>query len=119
MSALGVLLRRHREDAQLTQEELADRAGLSARTISDIERGVRSRAYADTAARLSDALSLDGPERAAFLETARGRASRGTTMASPVPRPLTAMVGRERELGELVSAFVDRGSRLVTVTGLG
>lgn len=119
MSALGVLLRRHREDAQLTQEELADRAGLSARTISDIERGVRSRAYADTAAWLGDALALDGTDRAAFLEAARGRSSWSDTTESRVPRPLTAMVGRERELGELVSAFVDRGSRLVTVTGLG
>ena len=119
MSALGVLLRRHREDAQLTQEELADRAGLSARTISDIERGVRSRAYSDTAARLCDALALVASERATFLETARGRSSRSDTTASRVPRPMTALVGRERELGQLVGAFVDRGSRLVTVTGLG
>lgn len=119
MSALGALLRRHREDAQLTQEELADRAGLSARAISDIERGVRSRAYADTAARLSDALALASSDRATFLETARGRSSRSASTASRVPRPLTALVGRERELDELVSAFVDRGSRLVTVTGLG
>jgi transcriptional regulator with XRE-family HTH domain len=43
MSPLGRLLRRHREQARLTQEELADRAGVSARTISDIERGVRTR----------------------------------------------------------------------------
>ena len=37
MSALGSLLRRHREAAGLTQEELADRAHVSARTISDVD----------------------------------------------------------------------------------
>ena len=34
MFPLGRLLRRHREEARLTQEELAERAGVSARTIS-------------------------------------------------------------------------------------
>src|SRR6188768_840130 len=72
MSPLGRLLRRHREQARLTQEELADRAGVSARTISDIERGVRARAYADTAGRLGVALGLTETDRAAILNAARG-----------------------------------------------
>ena len=33
------LLRRHRRELGLTQEALAERAGLSWRTISDLERG--------------------------------------------------------------------------------
>ena len=36
-----MLLRRYREAAGLTQETLAQRAGLSARGISDLERGAR------------------------------------------------------------------------------
>jgi DNA-binding XRE family transcriptional regulator len=38
----GVRLRRLREAAGLTQEELAARAGLSAKGISDLERWLRS-----------------------------------------------------------------------------
>jgi transcriptional regulator with XRE-family HTH domain len=41
--AFGALLRRYREEAGLTQEALAERAGLSARGISDLERGIRHR----------------------------------------------------------------------------
>lgn len=71
MSGLGVLLRRHREESQLSQEELADRAGLSTRTISDIERGLRSRIYPDTADRLSVALGLTATNRTTFMNAAR------------------------------------------------
>jgi transcriptional regulator with XRE-family HTH domain len=37
-SAFGELLRRHRAEAGLTQEALAERAGLSRRRIADLER---------------------------------------------------------------------------------
>lgn len=39
-ATFGNLLRRARRSAGLTQEALAERAGLSARAISDLERGV-------------------------------------------------------------------------------
>ena len=39
--SFGDLLRQHRLAAGLTQEELADRAGLSVRGLSDLERGAR------------------------------------------------------------------------------
>jgi predicted ATPase/DNA-binding XRE family transcriptional regulator len=120
MSGLGVLLRRHREERRLSQEELADRAGLSARTISDIERGLRSRIYPDTADRLSSALELAAADRTTFIEAARGR-RRGPLSSAPtgIPRPLTPLLGREREIGELIGALRDAGRRLVTITGLG
>jgi transcriptional regulator with XRE-family HTH domain len=44
----GDLLRRHRQDAGLTQEELAARTGLSVRGLSDLERGVRTIPRRDT-----------------------------------------------------------------------
>jgi predicted ATPase/DNA-binding XRE family transcriptional regulator len=119
MSPLGMLLRRHREQARLTQEELADRAGVSARTISDIERGVRARAYADTAARLSVALGLTETDRAAFLNAARGPKRMAGYRVSSVPRPITPLIGRQREVGQLVTALDAEGRRLVTITGLG
>ncbi|MGH3146314.1 MAG: helix-turn-helix domain-containing protein, partial [Rubrobacter sp.] len=47
-SPFGTRLRRLRKAAGLTQEELADRAGLTARGISDLERGARKRPYPHT-----------------------------------------------------------------------
>jgi predicted ATPase/transcriptional regulator with XRE-family HTH domain len=116
---LGRLLRRHREQARLTQEELAERAGVSARTISDIERGVRARAYADTAARLGAALGLTDIDRAAFLNAARGPKPLAEHRVSRVPRPITSLIGREREVSRLVTVLDVEGRRLVSITGLG
>jgi transcriptional regulator with XRE-family HTH domain len=116
----STLLRRHREQARLTQEELADRAGVSARTISDIERGVRARAYADTATRLSVALRLTEPDRAAFLNAARGpNSAAGAYRVSRLPRPITSLIDREREISQLVTALDAEERRLVSITGLG
>lgn len=118
MAALAALLRRHRARARLSQEDLADRAGLSARTISDIERGLRSRVYADTADRLAGALVLDAGERTAFLDAARARSlSIPSASTTQIPAPLTPLVGRDHELAELQAALADH--RLVSITGIG
>src|SRR5438093_13766225 len=53
------LLRRHRLAAGLTQQVLAERAGLSLRGLSDIERALRRAPHRDTVLRLADALNLD------------------------------------------------------------
>ena len=58
MAPFGARLRRLREAAGLTQEELAQEAGLTARGISDLERGVRKRPYPHTVRSLSEALDL-------------------------------------------------------------
>jgi transcriptional regulator with XRE-family HTH domain len=68
----GDLLRRRRVDAGLTHEALAERAGLSARSISDLERGVARGPRATTLALLADALGLVGDDRGAFEAVARG-----------------------------------------------
>ena len=47
----------------LTQAELAERAGLSARAISDLERGLRRTPRRDTVALLTAALELSAEER--------------------------------------------------------
>ena len=51
------LLRQLRSGAKLTQEDLAGAAGVSARSVSDLERGVNRTARKDTAALLADGLS--------------------------------------------------------------
>jgi predicted ATPase/DNA-binding XRE family transcriptional regulator len=109
------LLRRLRADAQLTQEELAEAAGLSARSVSDLERGINRTAQRGTALLLADALSLSGPRRDRFIAAARGK-----TRATPhdnLPTELTAFIGRDREAAD-VRALAE-SSRLVTLTGPG
>ena len=79
----GDLLRRHRRARELTQEELAERAGVSARAVSDLERGARAHPYRETANRLADALNLTGSERAAFLDGSTCSAAPGPIMPAP------------------------------------
>jgi transcriptional regulator with XRE-family HTH domain len=68
----GELLHRYRVASRLTQEALAARAGLSARGISDLERGVRAGPRRDTLRLLIEALGL-GPRERAALVAAAGR----------------------------------------------
>jgi transcriptional regulator with XRE-family HTH domain len=66
-----MLLRQYRTLAALTQEELAEQAGLSRRGISDLERGVRRTPYPTTVRRVAEALGLATAERGMLLAAAR------------------------------------------------
>jgi len=111
------LLRRLRSDAGLTQEELAQLAGLSPRSVSDLERGINLTARRETARLLADALGLTGSARALFEAAARGviasadgftgqtRPSSGLAAATrTLPRDIAAFTGRDYELAQLVRA---------------
>jgi WD40 repeat protein/transcriptional regulator with XRE-family HTH domain len=76
------LLRQLRERAGLTQEELAETAGLSPRAVSDLERGIHRTARKDTALLLAGALGVDGPARELFVAAARGRAPAAGVLAA-------------------------------------
>lgn len=65
------LLRRHRVAAGLTQAELAERAGISERAVSDLERGLKRSPRRATLALLAEALALEGTSLAAFEAAAR------------------------------------------------
>ena len=67
---VGDLIRRYREIAGLSQEALAERAGVSPRGLLYLERG-RRRPYPDTLRRLADALSLTQQEREALMLASR------------------------------------------------
>src|SRR5688572_7321780 len=109
--AFGHQLKRLRLAGDLTQEELAERAGVSARLISDLERGAILRPRRDTVQMLADGLRLPEDERAEFAEIARGRSPESADPAEPeppqpstrLPLPPTALVGRERELAATTS----------------
>src|SRR5579884_515104 len=119
----GLLLRRYRRAAGLTQDELAERAGLSARGISDLERGARGRPYRDTVQMLADALALNPEDRAILLSAARARvespASSPAAAPTNLPRPLTSLIGRAHD-ARAVGDLLDRSDvRLLTLTGPG
>jgi predicted ATPase/DNA-binding XRE family transcriptional regulator len=127
---LAVLIRRRRHAASLTQEELAQKAGISLRTISDIERGLRRFVYRDTAERLAEALQVTTAERDAFVAVARGRVKADEPSSRPggqheslrlghIPVPATPLVGREHEMEKLLAALQDPTMRLITLTGPG
>ena len=78
----GGLLRQLRAGAGLTQEELAEAAGLSPRSVSDLERGIHPTARKDTAELLAGALGLAGPARLLFVAAARGRAPAEEVLAA-------------------------------------
>jgi class 3 adenylate cyclase len=70
----GEILQRYRIAAGLTQEELAERARLSARAISDLERGAKTRPHLATLRQLAEALQLSDDDRSALQLAARGQA---------------------------------------------
>src|SRR3954464_4610057 len=88
----GSLLRRLRGASGLTQEELAERAGLSARGISDLERGAKTRPHRDTVERLSTALALPQAEHDAFSAVARTRIGSAHLLSSDDASPHTNLV---------------------------
>jgi non-specific serine/threonine protein kinase len=123
------LLKRYRLAAGLTQEALAERARVSQRAVSDLERGARNRPYRDTIRLLADALGL-GPSERVRLEAAarrvgppsdeppgRTRPVEASATQSNLPIPLTSFVGREREMAEVKERLAS--TRLLTLTGAG
>jgi tetratricopeptide (TPR) repeat protein/transcriptional regulator with XRE-family HTH domain len=110
------LLRRHRRERGLTQEALAEAAGLSARGIRALEQGERTLPHADTMQLLADALQLSPSDRIAFEAAARPLLPRGASVhrnvAPPVgsflgARPSGPLVARERELANVLGLVED------------
>src|SRR3954447_14378742 len=88
------LLRNFRNRAELTQEELAERAGLSPDAVGLLERGERRRPHADTVARLAAGLELSADERVQFAAVARRPTPLAAQTAPQFPASPTALVGR-------------------------
>ncbi len=136
--AFGDLLRQHRRAAHLTQEQLAERSGMSVRAISDLERGARQAPHRDTLRLLVEALGL-GTDEVAALEAAVVRVRSGgepslggrplarAAVAPPsipltlpvLPSPLSSFVGREAEVAAAVHLLRRGDVRLLTLLGAG
>jgi tetratricopeptide (TPR) repeat protein/DNA-binding XRE family transcriptional regulator len=123
-ASFAELLRRLRADAGLTQETLAERAGVSSRSISDLERGINKTARRDTTRLLADALNLSGTARAGFEAAARGFLETGPGMLTPgrarsrsvaattpvLPHDINGFTGRQADLAKLMAAAEKTGS---------
>ena len=78
---LGAQLRRHRLAATLTQERLAEKAGISPAGVAALESGRRRTPRLTTLRLLADALDLDAPQRSALAVAAPP-----VLPAAPAPR---------------------------------
>ena len=123
----GEVLRGHRRAARLTLEQLAEVSGVSARTLSDMERGRSKGPQHRTVTALADALALNGAAREEFVELAREGRLRDhwTRPVGPceLPRLVEDFTGRSAELvwmSELVYAESAPGAGVVgLITGSG
>lgn len=119
-------LKQCRIDRDLTQAQLATRAGISLSLLRKYESGARTPPRA-TAGRLADALGLVGEEHTVFLHMARPAAVPTTVAAStPAPPPVapgwlpaapTPLIGRADDLARLVPLILHTPGRLVTLVG--
>ena len=125
------LLRQLRAEAKLTQEELAEAAGVSSRSVSDLERGINRTARKDTALLLAGALGLAEPVRPVFVAAARGRLPAAQVLAAmhghaPVASaaeatgilpPLLGRVAEQAALAAIYARVVAGHSQLALITG--
>jgi predicted ATPase/transcriptional regulator with XRE-family HTH domain len=129
---LGGTLRRLRLAACLTQDGLAERAGISADAVAALERGRRRRPRPDTIGRLARALDLDEHGRAelnalaAHATAPAGNQAPGQPYATAASRPRISLptspgelLGRARELAAVTRLLRRDEVRLVTLTGPG
>ncbi len=100
------LLRQYRRAAGLTQRDLALRAALGERTVSDLERGVAAAPYDDTVRRLASALELTATQSSELRVAARPLSGTGAAATVAVrlleAASLGELVARDAELERVV-----------------
>ncbi|MFF4298649.1 helix-turn-helix domain-containing protein [Streptomyces vinaceus] len=100
---LGALLRRLRDEANLTQEQVAERSGVSERTIRRLESGTSTNHRMGTVSLLADALGLREADRLRLAAALAGPAT-ATQTPAPAPAPAPAPPSRPPVHGLLADA---------------
>ncbi|GAB2653761.1 hypothetical protein GCM10009743_32770 [Kribbella swartbergensis] len=123
MTGVDELLRQFRSDAGLTQEQLAERSGLSVEAIRTLEIGRRRHPRALTVSRLAEALDLGQADRDRLAQAARRS---GADDSHRLPASVSDFVGREQQVRRLTGLLTrTTGSARPTsvvisaVTGMG
>ena len=114
------LLRQLRAGAGLTQQELAKAAGVSPRSVSDLERGINRTARQDTAVRLAGALGLAEPARSLFVAAALGRIQAAqvlTARRQQAPGDALTSAGGMHGFVPALTSFVGRAGPVREVAG--
>ncbi len=133
-TSFGEWLRGRRKTLDLTQDELAQRAGCSIFALRKIESGER-RPSKQLAGLLATALEIPEEDLQTFIRVARGDLNlerlrppkQNTSPASLSPQPAshhlplppTPLLGRDRELAAMERIFNEAQCRLLTLTGMG
>jgi predicted ATPase/transcriptional regulator with XRE-family HTH domain len=129
VAEFGTLLKRLRLQAGLSQEELAERARISAKAVGSYERGDRRAPHRDTLALIVDALRVTGAAYDELMSAADQARRRGPsavdlaasgefpTQPNNLPIARTTFVGRDHDVAE-VEQLLDR-HRLLTLVGSG
>jgi transcriptional regulator with XRE-family HTH domain/tetratricopeptide (TPR) repeat protein len=114
VDAFGEQLRRHRTRRQLSQEELAERARISVRSVGELERGRSPRP--ETVRLLAAALGLEGSDCEWFVAAGRTQFRAGRARPEYVATP--SGPGIPRQLPPDLPDFVDRAAEVASVTPL-
>jgi tetratricopeptide (TPR) repeat protein/transcriptional regulator with XRE-family HTH domain len=97
----GNVVRMHRRRAGLTQEELAEKTGLSVRSIGKLEAGRIAAPRPPTVRLLADAFGLSGADRDHFCQASSRQADAGPATPAQLPADLHSFAGRRAELDHL------------------
>lgn len=108
----GEVVRRLRLQAGLTQEQVADRSGLSVATIARLEAGRVGTPRPTSLVMLADALELKDAERSTLFAAARGEAADRDPAPRYLPHDVPDFAGRDAEIRRLTAA-VDVGSLVI------
>jgi predicted ATPase/DNA-binding XRE family transcriptional regulator len=119
LTTLAQLVRSFRAISGLSQEMLAERAGLSTRAVSDIETGVARAPRLVTLMLLGEALGLSPADRVRLQEAGRKPAAGGASLgiASALSLRETALEGRESAVERVKALLSSNETRLVTLVG--
>jgi tetratricopeptide (TPR) repeat protein/transcriptional regulator with XRE-family HTH domain len=120
-SVFADLVRAHRRRLGMTQEELAERAGVSVRSVGKWEAGKIAAPRMYTMRLLADTFRLEGDDRERFLRSATEPVTHAEITPAQLPSDPSGFTGRDRELArldELLTGPPEQATRGVIISAV-